>query len=192
MAVVADLASVQAWMGSNDAALTAALTTILNGVDQAFEQYMMRPLLTQQRTDYPKTRRFQRLVTLSAAPTVSVASVIVDEDRVFTGVAPLDASAYAVRADPGQIWFDDELPDGVNVVQIVHTSGMASDVASFIQKWPSLHEAALYQIQFEYQRRKTAGAVTEVSQGATKTFHGQVQLLDMVKQRLDPFRRIRF
>lgn len=191
MTTVLDVDTLKAWMGITDTTVDAQLATIVAGVDKAFETYLGRSLLVSRRTEYPgRVRRFAKSITLEAAPIVSITSIRLSETRDWT-VDPLASTSYSIAAEQGVVYFDVDLPEGVNTVQIVYDGGMGSDVTDFISKFPDVHVAALFQAQFEYQRRKTAGASSETAQGGTKVFTGQAQLLDITKERLAPYRRIR-
>lgn len=194
MAVVATLADLRVWMGLGvDTTLDAQLQTVLEGVDAAFAEFMRRTLLLQRQTEVvPRTRAFQRTISLRHAPVSTVISVHADPTRTWAASTLVPVTEYSLQSDAGLLSFDGyELPDGRNLVRVVYDGGMASDAADFKARHPDLHQAALVQAQHEYQRRKTPGTTTEIAQGANKVFTGPLALLPYAVERLTPYRRLR-
>lgn len=194
MAVIATLDDLKTWLAiaSSEVSIDENLQTLLDGVDQAFRDFMGRELLISRRIEtVSRTRRFQRRLTLRNAPITSVVSVNADLARTFGASTVIASSTYVVFGDQGVIVFDDDLPEGAGVVRVTYDAGLASDATDFQSKYPRLHQLALQQAQYEYQRRNSAGASSDVAQGASKVWTGQVQLLNVVKDALSPYRRVR-
>lgn len=193
MAFVAELTDVKTWMAiaPSETALDAALTTLLESVDAAFETYVGRELRITRRTELIPRVRGGTLISLRHPPIISVQSVHVDEERLWTSSTLVDPTDYTVLSEQGQIAFEFELPKGYQVVRVVYDGGLASDAADFKTRHPRIHHMALQQVQYEYQRRNTAGASSEVAMGASKVHTAQVKLLDVVKEALAPHRIVR-
>lgn len=134
----------------------------------------------------------QRVIVLDAYPNVSVATVVNDTSRVFSG-STISNADYYVDSDAGLITIDKvSLIPGPGVLRVTWAGGLGTNTTALVRDFPDLAHAADIQVDHHFRRREAMGA-TGISQGpGNVSWEGAMTLLPTVSDILNARKRVRF
>lgn len=171
----------------------AQIEVLIDACSAVFERYLNRWIATEERTETFTLEGHQTLVRLKAWPVDSIASVYNDSAREYPANSEIDASAYYLETETGNLQFEYELAPGLGALRVTYTGGMAPDgtdpTANFIALYPDIAYAADLQVFYAWQRSINPGSSAASAGGGSATYTGQFDLLDSVKTILRPHRR---
>lgn len=152
--------------------------------------YLNRHTEAVSRTELYTLEYDQRNFRLRGFPVTSVAAVSMSTDIDFVAGEILAADAYQVDLATGRIHLTGiAAPYEPTYIQVQYTGGMAADTASFRTAFPDIAGAVDAQV-IELLKRSDSPGVTETRlRDGGVSYEGAVNLLPLLKRRLDQHRR---
>ncbi len=200
-----DLATVKSNLSIGGSTKDATLGLLIPYVSRRIERHCRRPDGFDSKSRVEVIERVPEIPTgkiwgysLKVAPVASIASIIVDEDHVFSGSGATtltDGDDFTWSPKTGRVYFDGyRPPSGVRTVQITYTAGAAADTAALLADpdYADLVLAATLQVQYVFERRNSLGATSQTVNDSKTTSQPELALLKEVRELLAPFVRRRF
>lgn len=186
---------IKSFLGVTSSANDSQFIILAKNVSLAIEKYCGRTFLRATYTEYFDTEIGDRYVFLKNCPIVSLTSV---KNRTGSWGSPtwtdLAANDYLLANDNGKIAFAGCLPCADKYIQVVYVGGYLIDFDN--EDDPLMHNLPgdLEQIATEwaaktYQHKKSAGILTESTEGQSITFKTE-RISNEFKERLDMYRHI--
>jgi hypothetical protein len=193
---------VKTWLGITGSSADERIDLLIPAVSRRLERYLgrtdgielrSRTELLASTPEIPSGKVFS--YTTKVAPISSVASIKIDETRVFGASATTltENEDFYVDGDQGVIVFDGyRPPEGFGEVQLVYTAGFAASTVNLLAeaKYADLTMGATMQVAYVFDRRNSVGATSENVNGATRS-QPALDLLPDVISMLTPYRRIK-
>jgi hypothetical protein len=166
------------------------LVTAYSGV---FETYLSRGSARESRTEYFDVEPGQRVFSLAGYPGVTISSVINDTQRAWTG-STISVTNYTADSDTGLLLIDPGhvLIPGWQVLRVVYSGGLATNVTTMVRDYPDLAHACELQVIHHRARKDTLGSSAQAIEGQSRTWTGALDLLPTVKATLDRYRRVTY
>jgi len=153
----------------------AVIQQMITALSSIFERKMNRLIRRQTYVDFPNVREGQRSLYLRAFPVTAITDVRYDLQRDFGAETIQDAGNYDLVDTDGILIMDRiALQEGVKLLKVTYTGGMAATTAAFISDYPDLAMAADMAVAF-WMRRKRKIEASSTSSGAG----GSLGLLDL-------------
>lgn len=166
---------------SSDVSQDTRLNTFIAAASQAIESYCERKFESTSYTEYHHGRRMNFIMPREF-PIISVTSIHIDNDRVYSANTLIDASDYSV-ADRGRtIYYNGKFPQGFNNIKLVYTAGYATVPAD-------IDLACIWAVEwFERHRKDRNMGRTSVSKG-DESVGILAEMPPMVLQMINPYKR---
>lgn len=164
------------------------LENLIASVSLSIERYLNRPVLVAERTEYLDVRHDRCSYQLAAFPVSSITSVKNSSTYDWTVDAKVEGTDYVLDLETGILRQIAGWVTGAEALQVVYTGGLAADTAAVLANYPDLADACEKQVTEEFRRRDGLSRSSVSVQGSTTTSES-VRLLDVVRERLAPYRR---
>lgn len=168
------------------------IAALIASVSAHAEAFLRRSLGTVERTVTLDWTCGRRRIMLPAYPVSASPAAVIKSDtwRVFGSDTVVDSSCYAIDLDRGVVFFDLWIPDeGFQTLRVTWTGGMGATPEALAESYPAVSQAIAMQVAHEYRRRARLD-VASLSVGSQVIGAvGEVKLLDLVEQMLQPHRR---
>jgi hypothetical protein len=162
----------------------------LTAVSRQIEKYLsVAGLYQESRTQVLDVKPGQRKFILNTFPISSVTSVISSASRDFT-VDAIDTELYNVDTERGILRLDSaSAAPGWGTLQVIHTGGLDTTAANVVANYADIATACSMQIIHLMQKAPQFGSTTKGGAGGSVSYEASAQLLEAVKQNLEPYMR---
>lgn len=186
------VARVKALLDITGAQHDTSLGVYVPAVSQMVEEYLNRTAFQEIQTDQLDVEIGQRIFLLRAYPVLAAPAPALKHDlsRIFGSGSELATDGYYLNLGRGRIQLDGiALAPGPGTLKVVYTGGMATTTAALITAFPAVARAVDMQTAYVFKRRDSLGAASISGDGGSISLEA-VGLLPMVKEMLQPFRRM--
>jgi hypothetical protein len=193
------LADIKTRLGLTNTDFDDIINSIIDGIDGIFDTYCGRPLLM---TDEAVTENYgidecRSRLLLNRYPIISITSLKEAFDYDFTAAEALVSNADYRLSNKGLNGIIYRLNgywlDGEDIIEVIYRGGYcgASEAAAAGENAlpDELREAAVMQACFMFKRKDDLGLSSISSQGGSISKFADVELLPLVKQVLDKYKR---
>lgn len=183
------LARVKAHLKITDTTDDTRLGELIQGVSDEIEKYLDSKLMQESQTEELDVRQNQRVWYLRSRIN-AVTSVKTRTDWDWASASALDSDLYHFVDQEHQLYISSGPLIGRRTLQVVYTGGFATSTANLVANFPAIATAADYQVVQEWRRKENLAAVSRSSRGGNKSWGDEHQMLERVRQMLDPYRRL--
>lgn len=182
------VARVKTVLGKTDSADDTFLGNAISAVSRQFEGILHYELEQTSRVEDYGVQLHQRELFLRQWPLVSVTSVVVSSDWDFANGTTLTADEdYRIDTVTGSVYFlRGALIAGFQTARVTYVAGLGTDTSNLETTAPDIVMAADLQVAEDFRRRDNPSTVTRGQLGKRKTFADQHNLLDRVRELLQP------